>query len=169
MRVTAERFDIDLSWTMFKRAYQFAEQTGLCRVDQDTSLDYPDPDYSVLDASRKCFWELICMDLYFHLLHNKPLLMQTHWSCARVNLPWLAESGSQEKADSVTTIRFLLDSRRTFILMKFWTLLQDAKSRPDPELLPKVEALCNEIEALYEQWSTVSALRKLSSTSTDTS
>ena len=98
------------------------------------------------------------MDLYFHMFHNKPLLMQMHWNCAKVNLPWLAEAESQQTADSVTTIRFLLDSRRTFILMKFWTLLQDAKSRPDSDLLPKTEALCAEIESLYEQWPIVSFL-----------
>lgn len=84
------------------------------------------------------------MDVYFRLIHNKPPAIVASRPNAKVNLPWLAEPGSQAEEETTITIRFLIDSRRTFILLDFLQLLEDSEGRPDPELVSKTEALCRE-------------------------
>ncbi|WAO96122.1 Hypothetical protein NCS54_01378400 [Fusarium falciforme] len=152
VRVAAERFDIELSWNMFKLGCQYAEKIELHRLDNDPNSHATNLDKSVLNAGRKGFWELVTMDVYFRLIHNKPPAIMACRPEAKVNLPWLAEPGSQVEEETTTTIRFLIDSRRTFILLDFLQLLEDSEGRPDPELVSKTEALCRDIEALYEQW-----------------
>ncbi|KAM0417074.1 hypothetical protein ACHAPT_012912 [Fusarium lateritium] len=68
VRVAAERFDIELSWNMFKRGCQFAEKIELHRLDNDTGSASANLDKSVLNAGRKGFWELVAMDVYFRRL-----------------------------------------------------------------------------------------------------
>ncbi|KAL6915404.1 hypothetical protein FSST1_006899 [Fusarium sambucinum] len=152
MRVAAERFDIDLSWKMFKRGCQYAEKIDLHRLDNDVDLISTSLDKSDLNASRKCFWELVNIDVYFRLIHNKPPSIMACRPDAKVNLPWLAEPGSLADEETTSTIRFLIESRRTFILMEFFQLLEDSNARSDLELISRTEALCYKIEALYEQW-----------------
>ncbi|KAM6511119.1 hypothetical protein FALCPG4_016121 [Fusarium falciforme] len=152
VRVAAERFDIELSWNMFKLGCQYAEKIELHRLDNDPNSHPTNLDKSVLNAGRKGFWELVTMDVYFRLIHNKPPAIIACRPEAKVNLPWLAEPGSQAGEETTTTIRFLIDSRRTFILLDFLQLLEDSEGRPDLELVSKTEALCRDIEALYEQW-----------------
>ncbi|KAF7588670.1 hypothetical protein BBP40_005421 [Aspergillus hancockii] len=153
VRVSAERFDIDLSWEMFKRACHYAEKIELHSLDNSISPSSTGLSGTVLDAGRKGFWELVNMDLYFQLIHNMPPVVVPRWRDAKVNLPWLAEAGLQTGAD-ITTARFLIDSRRTFVLMKFFQLLESAGARP-ANLVPKTEALCHNIEALYQDWEIV--------------
>ncbi|KAI8651897.1 hypothetical protein NCS56_01405900 [Fusarium sp. Ph1] len=152
VRIAAERFDIELSWNMFKLGCQYAEKIELHRLDNDPSSHSTNLDKPVLNASRKGFWELVTMDVYFRLIHNKPPAIIACRPDAKVNLPWLAEPGSQVGEETTTTIRFLIDSRRTFVLLDFLRLLEDSEGRSDPELVSKTEALCRDIEALYEQW-----------------
>ncbi|KAJ4207637.1 hypothetical protein NW759_013867 [Fusarium solani] len=161
VRVAAERFDIELSWNMFKLGCQYAEKIELHRLDNDPSSHSTNLDKSVLNASRKGFWELVTMDVYFRLIHNKPPAIMACRPDAKVNLPWLAEPGSQAGEETTTTIRFLIDSRRTFVLLDFLQLLEDSEGRPDPELVSKTEALCRDIEALYEQWGIDDWVRKM--------
>ncbi|KAL2672138.1 hypothetical protein Neosp_012836 [[Neocosmospora] mangrovei] len=151
VRVAAERFDIELSWNMFKLGCQYAEKIELHRLDNETNLNPTRLDDPVLNASRKGFWELVTMDVYFRLIHNKPPAIMACRTDAKVNLPWLAEPGSHLE-ETTTTIRFLIDSRRTFILMDFFQLLENSEARLDSELVSKTEALCRDIEGLYEQW-----------------
>lgn len=139
---------------MVKLGCQYAEKIELHRLDNDTNLNPTRLDDPVLNASRKGFWELVTMDVYFRLIHNKPPAIMACRTDAKVNLPWLAEPGSHLE-ETTTTIRFLIDSRRTFILMDFLQLLEDSEARTDPELVSKTEALCRDIETLYEQWGIV--------------
>ncbi|RSL47772.1 hypothetical protein CEP54_013233 [Fusarium duplospermum] len=148
VRVAAERFDIELSWNMFKLGCQYAEKIESRRLDNDPNSNSTNLDNSVLNAGRKGFWELVTMDVYFRLIHNKPPAIMACRPDAKVNLPWLAGPGSQVGEETTTTIRFLIDSRRTFILMEFFQLLEDSKARPEPELVSKTEALCRDIETL---------------------
>lgn len=149
---------MDLSWQMFRMAAQIAEHMGFGRIDGHSEGQSPMSN-DVLDASRKCFWELISMDLYFHFTQNKALTMQDHWEGAAVNLPWMTDIDSPGAADLITTTRFLLDCRRSFVLMEFSRLLSNAKMQPVPDLFAQTEALCAEIEALYEKWSIVSSFK----------
>lgn len=153
--MTAERFDIDLSWKMFKRACHYAEKIELHRLDSSASPVSGGPTENVLNAGRKGFWELINIDVYFQLIHNKPPVIVPGLVDAKVNLPWLAEVGSETGAD-ITTARFLIDCRRTMILMDFFRLLENAKTRPEPQLVAKNETLCQNIETLYRDWEIVS-------------
>ncbi|KAF4458690.1 fungal specific transcription factor [Fusarium albosuccineum] len=148
VRLAAERFDIELSWDMFKRACQYAENIGLHRLDNTVSPILAGLDESGVDAGRKGFWELFTMDAYFHLIHNKPLVIIKSWCEAKVNLPWLVKSGL--RTETATKTRFLIDSRLTFILIEFFQRLESSQAEPD---LPTTEALCRDIEGLYEQWS----------------
>ncbi|KAJ3549223.1 hypothetical protein NM208_g621 [Fusarium decemcellulare] len=159
VRVAAERFDTELSWNMFKRACQYAESIGLHRLDKSTSPILAGLEESGVDAGRKGFWELFTMDAFFHLIHNKPLVIVRSWCEAKVNLPWLTESGL--RTETATKTRFLIDSRRTFILIEFFQLLESSQAKPDPELVPKTEALCRDIDALYEEWSIGEWVRKM--------
>ncbi|KAM5361369.1 hypothetical protein ACJZ2D_013139 [Fusarium nematophilum] len=162
MRVAAERFDLELSWNMFKRACQYAEKIELHRLDNNNvGPALASLGESALDAGRKGFWELFTIDAYFHLIHNKPPAIMLGCCDAKVNFPWLAESRSQTEEETTTTARFLIDSRRTFILMEFFQLLEKAKVRPDSELVPKTEALCRDIQALYDQWEIGDWARKM--------
>ncbi|VUC33470.1 unnamed protein product [Clonostachys rosea] len=161
VRVAAERFDLELSWTMFRRACQYAESIKLHRLDSSVDPALTGLDNAVLDAGRKGFWELINMDIYFHLIHDKPSAIVGTSHKAEVNLPWLDDSGLQTETENITTLRFLIESRRSFILMEFLQLLEDAKVQPDPELISKTEMLCGKIEALYEQWEITEWVKKM--------
>ncbi|RSL57423.1 hypothetical protein CEP53_006471 [Fusarium sp. AF-6] len=161
VRVAAERFDIELSWNMFRPGCQYAEKIELHRLDNNPNSNSTNLDNSVLNAGRKGFWELVTMDVYFRLIHNKPPAIMACRPDAKVNLPWLTDPGSQVGEEMTTAIRFLIDSRRTFILMDFFQLLEDYKARPDPDLVSTTEALCRDIETLYEQWRIDAWVRKM--------
>ncbi|RMI99732.1 hypothetical protein CDV36_016004, partial [Fusarium kuroshium] len=86
VRVAAERFDIELSWNMFKLGCQYAEKIELHRLDND-----PNSNSTNLDNSS----------------------------------------------------------------------LEDYKARPDLDLVSTTEALCRDIETLYEQWEIDAWVRKM--------
>ncbi|CAH0023647.1 unnamed protein product [Clonostachys rhizophaga] len=166
VRVAAERFELELSWTMFRRACQYAEKIELHRLDNSVGSGLSSLGSSVLEASRKGFWELVGMDLYFHLIHDKPpAIVGAAQYDAQVSLPWVTALGLQQseeaETEEITTLRFLIDSRRSFILMEFLQLLENTKVKPDPELVSKTEALCHKIEALYEQWEVDEWVKKM--------
>lgn len=148
---------MDLSWNMMKRACHYAEKIQLHQLDSSASPILAGVSKTMLDAGRKGFWELVNMDLYFQLVHDMPPVVITGggWNNAKVNLPWLTEFGTEKEPD-MTTTRFLIDSRRTFVLIEFFQLLENAKTHPDLELMSKAEALCHRIEALHEDWDIVS-------------
>ncbi|CAI6094720.1 unnamed protein product [Clonostachys chloroleuca] len=166
VRVAAERFELELSWTMFRRACQYAEKIELHRLDNSVGSGLSSLGSSVLEASRKGFWELVGMDIYFHLIHDKPpAIVGGARYDAQVNLPWVTALGLQQseeaETEEITTLRFLIDSRRSFILMEFLQLLENAKVKPDLELVSKTEALCHKVEALYEQWEVDEWVKKI--------
>lgn len=144
---------------MFKRASQFAETIKLHRLDSAIGSPLTGLDKSALDAGRKGFWELLNMDVHFRLVYNKSPVLDLSCGDAQVNLPWLSGSELQTEVEVTTRARFLIDCRRTFILMQFFQLLENAKANPDPELLSKTEALCRDIESLYKEWEIVRDLR----------
>lgn len=146
--MAAERFDYDLVWKMHKLTGEFARALNLHNLDGGDYAGINDAARS--DDDRRGFWQLIQTDLYIRLLLDKPpAVTADSW---KVNLPWLNSQGPPE---GVQAMSFLISSRVTMVLMRFFVLLDDAAPRPKSELRLQTEALCHEIEQLFVDWQAV--------------
>lgn len=149
-RITAECFDFELAWRMYKRTSEFAQALNLHNLDAHDSLN--SLSHNVSDDDRKGFWQLIQIDLFFRLLLKKPpAITATSW---KVNLPWL-DADSQPPPDDIQAMAFLVGSRITLILVQFFALLDDPDPQTKSEVRPRVEALCHEIKQLFADWQLV--------------
>lgn len=138
-----------MSWKIYTYACEYAQGLKLHNLDGDD--DSASFGKSEIDANRKGFWELIQLDLFFRLILSKPPTLTANMNSWRVNLPWLSTEPEPHSL-GVPTMTFLVSSRVTFILARFFQVLDHAKRYNDPELLPKVEDLCSEIVELYVEW-----------------
>jgi hypothetical protein len=106
------------------------------------------------DHNRKGLWGLVLVDLFFRLLHDKPATMTANLTEWRVNLPWLnSDPGLTEHV--VPTLTFLVKSRLTFLLLRFFDIFSE-DTQDKNSVVDSVEGLCGEIEDLFEEWSLVS-------------
>ncbi|UNI17408.1 hypothetical protein JDV02_003750 [Purpureocillium takamizusanense] len=145
-RVAAECFDYDLAWKMHQLASEFARALNLHNLDGGDYAGINDSGRS--DDDRRGFWQLIQVDLYIRLLMDKPpVITNDAWN---VNLPWL--DNSQAPPEGFQAIAFLILSRITMILMRFFALIDDTARRTKSELRRETESLCEEIEQLYVDW-----------------
>ncbi|KAJ6440946.1 fungal specific transcription factor [Purpureocillium lavendulum] len=145
-RVAAECFDYDLAWKMHQLASEFARALNLHNLDGGEYAGINDCGRS--DDDRRGFWQLIQVDLYIRLLMDKPpLITNDTWN---VNLPWL--DSSQAQPEGFQAIAFLISSRITMILMRFFALLDDTTRRSKSDLRRETEGMCQEIEQLYHDW-----------------
>ncbi|GJN71554.1 fungal specific transcription factor [Purpureocillium lilacinum] len=145
-RVAAECFDYDLAWKMHQLASEFARALNLHNLDGGDYAGINDSGRS--DDDRRGFWQLIQVDLYIRLLMDKPpVITNDAWN---VNLPWL--DNSQAPPEGFQAIAFLILSRITMILMRFFALIDDTARRTRSELRRETEHLCEEIEQLYVDW-----------------
>ena len=148
-RVAAECFDYDLAWKMHQLASEFARALNLHNLDGGDYAGINDSGRS--DDDRRGFWQLIQVDLYIRLLMDKPpVITNDAWN---VNLPWL--DNSQAPPEGFQALAFLILSRITMILMRFFALIDDTTRRTRSELRRETEHLCEEIEQLYVDWQAV--------------
>ncbi|KAI2896353.1 hypothetical protein CBS63078_5644 [Aspergillus niger] len=148
-RAASESFDFDLSWKMFTLACDYSKGLNLHNLDNES--DFSALVKTNLDEARKGFWELIHMEFFYRLTYNRPPAISANMSAWRVNLPWLGVEQLFGTAE-VPTIKFLLSSRVTFVLIDFFQLLEEAKAKQDVDLLTKVEIQCREIDGYYSEW-----------------
>ncbi|KAK7698213.1 hypothetical protein SLS64_012783 [Diaporthe eres] len=151
-RCAAECFDEELSWRMYTYAIEYAQKLNLHNLDADahTGMNLPPPDETKLDLDRKGFWELIQIDFFFRLLFNRPPAVTYSLNSWKVNLPWLS-TNAQPDINAVPTITFLVSSRMTFILSRFFQELEDPNCNEE-EMRPKTEELCEEINQAFAEW-----------------
>lgn len=111
---------------------------------------------STADKDRKGVWELINLDLFFRLLFNKPPIITASLEDWKVNLPQLSVDVVNQ---AVPTVVFLFNSRISFIVLRFFQIVEDEKGGDISHRLPEIETLCQEIEDLVSEWDLVSATR----------
>lgn len=145
-------FDYDLVWKMHQNTSDFARSLNLHNVDGGDYAGINDCARS--DEDRKGFWQLIQIDLYIRLLLDKPATLTADvW---KVNLPWL-DASSQPPPDGAPATAFLINSRITIILIRFFALLEETGPRSKDELRHRTKDLCQEIQQLFIDWQTASS------------
>lgn len=156
-RVAAEFFDLDIFWQVSRLAGDYSRALDLHNLD---SPDAPNPVAERMTGSdRKVLWELIEIDLFFRLLFDRPPNLPVDIEGWRVNLPWLS-AGPEARVDAESTVCYLVNSRTTFVMARFFKLLEEAEEVGEEVgrsgILAKTEALCQEIEDAFEEWNLVS-------------
>lgn len=155
-RLAAESFDYELSWKMFKTAGEYAKGLGMHNLDSRGGMmrGIHNPDIS--DDDRKSFWDLIQVDMFFRLIFNKPPSISGNaW---QVNLPWLNPQ-SQPPPQPNATMIFLVSSRVTLLLIRFFAMLEETTGDMR-EVMAKTEDMCQEIQTLYNEWNLVSSIMR---------
>lgn len=142
---------------MYTYATEYAQKLNLHNLDAHTHTDMnlSPVDETKLDLDRKGFWELIQIDFFFRLLFNKPPSITSDLNSWNVNLPWLSTNAEQPDINAVPTITFLVNSRMTFILSRFFQELENPNCNEE-EMRPKTEELCQEINQAFAEWQLVS-------------
>lgn len=88
------------------------------------------------------------VDLFFRLMHNMPpAVTKASW---KVNTPWL-EADFVPHHILVESMGFLVSLRTSFIIARLFAIIDEAGDRYSPELLAKVEGLCEEIDATHDE------------------
>lgn len=151
-RVAAEFFDLDIFWQVARLAGEYSMALGLHNLD---SPDVPNPvGERISRGDRKGLWQLMEIDLFFRLLFDRPPNLPVDIEGWRVNLPWLSE-GPEARADAESTVCYLVDSKTTFVMARFFKLLEGPGALDDSVLLERTEALCLEIEDAFQEWNLV--------------
>ncbi|RSL54102.1 hypothetical protein CEP54_010103 [Fusarium duplospermum] len=148
MRTAAESFDFETALEMHNLACEYAEGLQMHNLDRDSSL-LPDKRPST-DDDRKGMWELIQMDLFYRLIHDKPPAFSSSIQNWRVNLPWLSVDSPPDDNAPVPTMTFILRSRLALILASFFQAVDEAKDGPMASGM--VESLCQQIEDVFQDW-----------------
>lgn len=151
-RIATAMFDYEVAWDMHKLTNDFARARNLQNLDGGIQTDAEDFDES--DNHRRGFWYLIQVDLYIRLLMDKPpTITADKW---QVNLPWLESNSQGQQPEGITAIGFLISSRITMILMRFFTLLDNPTRMTKAKLISDTEHLCHEIDHIFTDWKAVS-------------
>lgn len=137
---------------MHKLACEYAQTLQMHSLD---SLDKPVGHLSMNDRDRMGMWWLIHLDLFARLINDKPAVFSSQLSEWRVNMPRLAAEFSQERNKAVPTMAFLFRSRLTFILISYFQVSETLKY--DSDRLAAITPLCEEVEALFEEWKIASS------------
>jgi hypothetical protein len=117
------------------------------------NLDANDSVLTATDDDRRGMWELIHIDMFYHMLYNKPATMSLSPDSWRVNLPWLAQDSLPSGGDTAMAVRFMIRGRLTFLFMECFQILDrlDDKSHAIEAIMP----LFDTIEALFDDWKIV--------------
>jgi hypothetical protein len=152
-----EAYDIDLAYQLHKLACEYAERLNLHMLDDDPDVSITPTNIPRTDAERRRFWDLVQYDIYFRLMLNKPSVITTKIETWRVNLPYL-HTGLDAGTETEPAIMFLFTARLTFEIASFFELLDSSEHDDKRDLLPKVEAICENLQARYDEWQIVSIL-----------
>ncbi|WAO92158.1 Hypothetical protein NCS54_00965300 [Fusarium falciforme] len=159
-RAALQQCDFEFSWRMYKLVCQCVQTLNMHKMDQSFPgiLMSPELLSDGADHHRKGLWGLVLVELFFRLLHDKPATMTANLTEWRVNLPWLnSDPGLTEHV--VPTLTFLVKSRLTFLLLRFFDIFSE-DTQDKNSVVDSVEGLCGEIEDLFEEWSLRDALTK---------
>jgi hypothetical protein len=147
---------------MHKLACEYAERLNIHMLDADPEVTIMPSKIARTDAERRRFWDLVQYDVYFRLMLGRPSVIATNIETWRVNLPYL-DSGLETGMKTEPAIMFLFTARITFEIAAFYKLLDNSEETDKRALLPKVEAICLNMQARYDEWQIVSD-SKLNST-----
>ena len=92
------------------------------------SLDSLEHTSTIGDDDRMGMWDLIQLDLFFRLIKNKPAAFSSSLGDWKVNMPSLSVEFLRERDKAVPTMAFIVRSRLTFILIRYFQMsgaLQD--------------------------------------------
>lgn len=117
-------------------------------------LEHSNGRLSMSDDDRMGMWDLIQLDLFFRLINNKPAAFSSQLDDWRVNMPRLSEEYPREREEAVPTMAFLVRSRITFILIRYFQVLETLQDESD--VLAAINPLCEEVERIFEEWKIVS-------------
>lgn len=121
---------------MHKRACEYAHALNLHKRDDDGLVEDP-----LTDADRVALWDLIQLDLFNRLVHNKTAAFPADLKTWRVNMPWMLETTPKE-GEAVETTAFLARSRLTFILVNFFHSIEALENFSDA--MAVILPLCNQ-------------------------
>lgn len=153
-RVSTECFDYEMAWKMYKQACEYAQGLDMHNLDEgDCGMGMGIHNPNISDHDRKAFWDLLQVDTFFRLLFNKPPSITGNvW---KVNLPWLCVE-SQQAPQPVTAMTFLISSRVTLLLLRFFAMLEEERGDPS-QMMARTEEMCAELKGLYQEWDLVSS------------
>jgi hypothetical protein len=156
MRTAFQQCDVEFSWTMYKLVCHCVRKLNMHNLDQTFLSPFMDPKLPTegADQHRKGFWALVLIDLFFRLLHDKPAIITANMAAWRVNLPSI-NAASELAEHVVPTLTFLVKSRLTFLLLRFFDMLSQ-NIEDKNSVIDRIEGLCEEIDALFQEWSVVS-------------
>jgi hypothetical protein len=132
---------------MHKLACEYAQTLQMHNLD---SLEHPVGQLSMGDHDRMGMWWLIHLDLFARLINDKPAVFSSQLNEWRVNMPRLAAEFSQERNKAVPTMAFLVRSRLTFILVRYFQVSETLNYESD--ILAAINPLCENVEAIFEEW-----------------
>lgn len=146
-------FDQELAWSFCTLAWEYAQASQLNLVDGQGLSPSIGIGRPITDRDRLQLWDLVHADLFFRLVLDKPPILTANMENWKVNLPtW------QESNDSTLAMLFLISTRVSFILAEYFHLIDEAGPDTTSHMhyLSEVEALCIQIECLYDEWDIVS-------------
>lgn len=108
-----------------------------------------------MEESRASFWKLVQLDYLFRLIHDKPRTITADAGSWTVDLPGL-RADTDHDTDGFRSTYYIVQSRITFAVAEFFHNFEDSAEIGDDELLSKTEAICRQIEDLYDEWRVVS-------------
>lgn len=123
---------------------------------QDGDFNVHSSESPMSDEGRMGMWDLIQLDLFFRLINNKPAVFATKLHEWRVDLPWLSVDFPSDRQEAVPVMAFLVRSRITFVLVKYFQMLEDLQN--SSQTLKQIEPLCEEVERAFDEWKVVCLL-----------
>jgi hypothetical protein len=135
---------------MFQTACEYARGLDLHNIDGSATQTSTDDEER--DHDRKGFWALVHVDIYYRLIYDQPPdVTAGTW---KVNLPQL-NTDCQGLTGSTYGTMFLLRTRLTLIIMRFFALMEESKLNKTSPLMPQVVALCLQVEQLFTDYDLV--------------
>ena len=168
-RVSAECFDYEMAWKMFRLAGEYAQGLGVHNLDGEGGMMSGLHKPGLRDNDRKSWWDLIQVDCFFRLIFNKPpSISGDAW---KVNLPWLDPASEPPQGGDVA-LTFIVSSRVTLLVIQFFAMLEEGKEgeqRSDVrQMAARTEAMCQEIRSLYDEWNLVEWMKSKEANELDT-
>lgn len=153
---TAISFDFNLAFKFHTQACQYAKQLGLHRLDTLAAVGVKHRD---LNNQRQGIWGLVLTDLFFRLFIGKDSSFSKDVSTSHVALPLVADPSLQRPRAANTIIQTIW-ARITFIAKEFFEHYDQIKNveggKASQVFQDKVNALCDEIEEMFDDWQLVS-------------
>lgn len=157
MRNALENFDQDLAWKMFTLACEYAQVLKYHQLDRpDGMMLFTTMGRPFMAQDRKGLWDLVQEDLRYRLILGKPPVFTANMDDWKVDLPDIATVADSHE-DHTPAIQFLVSSRLTFALSDFFHILEQFESGDVSDLAARVEVICTQVNALYEEWNIVSS------------